>query len=142
MEELKEKIISLTLELDRVKKTSKQRFEKNKKLESEMTYLKLQHGRLENIKSFLEDKGFKSKTERGIYSVSFTVFNAIRSLMNKACPMKTPEVDGLYAVKVDGVWTTEYVFHNLCWCFRDDETGKPVGIHFFNVEEFILLQAD
>lgn len=136
-QEMKDKIVELTIENERIKKTSTQRFNKNKALESEMKYLKLQNGRLEAIKTFLSENDFPSKHERGIYSVSFTVFNAIRSLQNKSKKMKTPETNGTYAVKIEGEWYIKEVLYILCWSFIEND--KPVGVHFYKVDEFILL---
>lgn len=138
--ELNKEIVRLTLENERIKKTSKQRFQKNKKLESEMKYLNIQNGRIEVIKNFLQEQGFESKHDRGTYSVSFTVINAIKTLKNKAKITIKPEVEGIYSVKIDGKWQTKEVRYGLCWLFHNETHNRWEGIHFYNTEEFILLE--
>lgn len=140
IEELNTEIARLTVENERIKKTSKQRFEKNKKLEENKKYVDGELFKIKCINEFLTKEGFPIKHNGGIPMVNHSVINAIRSLQNKATKQTKPEVDGIYSVKIDGEWHIKDVSHRLCWMFIDKD-GNQKGIHFFNTEEFILLEA-
>ena len=140
--ELNEKIAELTIENDRIKKTSKQRFDKNKRLESQSKYLNLELSRLHAIRKYLDEGGFKPSFQGGVFMVHYSVMEAIRSLTNKSKPMKSPEVDGVYSVKIDGEWSVKKIRYRLCWQLFDSETDRFVGVHFYEISEYILLEAD
>lgn len=138
--ELHEEIARLTIENERIKKTSKQRFDKNKKLEERKVYVDGELFKIKCINEFLSDSGFELKSQGGISMVNFSVFSAIKSLQQKAVKVKKPEVNGIYSVKIDDEWYVKRVEHRLCWMFIDDD-GNQKGIHFYNTDEFILLES-
>ncbi len=140
-EELNQKIADLVLENDRIKKTSKQRFEKIKKLESNKAYVDGELYKIKCINEFLVDNEFPLKVRGGLPMINHSVFNAINSLKQKSVTLKKPEVNGTYAVKIDGLWYIKNVVHNICWRFVEGCSGNTVGIHLYNTEEFILLEA-
>lgn len=141
IQELYEEIARLTVENERIKKTSKQRFEKNKKLDENKVYVEGELFKIKCINEFLVDNGFELKTHRGLPMVSYSVFNAIRSLQEKGKIIKKPQVDGIYSVKINGDWSVKRIEHRICWMFIG-ENGDQRGIHFFDVDEFVLLEAN
>ncbi|AUR98859.1 coil containing protein [Vibrio phage 1.256.O._10N.286.45.F8] len=143
-QELYEEIARLTIENERIKKTSKQRFDKNKKIESEFTYLKMELSRVNAIKDFLKDSGFSLRSYRGQFHVAFSVFDAIKSLKDIGVKNDKPTVDGIYAVKWDGERKIVKIEHRLCWMLMCKETNKysgQTGIHQLDMSEFTLLEA-
>lgn len=143
-QELYEEIARLTIENERIKKTSKQRFDKNKKLESEFTYLKMELSRVHAIKDFLKENGFTLQGYRGQFQVAHSVINAIKSLTDIGVKNDKPTVDGIYAVKWDGERKIVQIEHRLCWMLMCKETNKfsgQTGIHMLDMSEFTLLEA-
>jgi hypothetical protein len=144
IEQLNEEIARLTVENARIKKTSNQRFDKNKKLESEFTYLKMELSRVHTIKDFLKENGFSLRGYRGQFHVAFSVMNAIKSLTDIGVKNDEPTVDGIYAVKWNGERKIVNIEHRLCWMLMCEETNKfsgQTGIHLLDMSEFTLLEA-
>ena len=144
IEQLNEEIARLTVENEKIKKTSKQRFDKNKKLESEFTYLKMELSRVHVIRDFLKENGFSFQYERGQFQVAYSVMNAIKSLTDIGVKNDEPTVDGIYAVKWDGERKIVRIEHRICWMLMCDETNKisgQTGIHRLDMSEFTLLEA-
>ena len=144
IEQLNEEIARLTIENARIKKTSKQRFNKNKKLESEFTYLKMELSRVHAIRDFLKDNGFTLQSYRGQFQVAFSVINAIKSLTDIGVKNDKPTVDGIYAVKWNGERKIVQIEYRICWMLMCKETNKysgQTGIHLLDMSEFTLLEA-
>lgn len=144
IEQLNEEIARLTVENERIKKTSKQRFDKNKKLESEFTYLKMELSRVHAIRKFLEEGGFTLQYCRGQFQVAHSVINAIKSLTEVGVKNEKPTVDGIYAVKWDGDRKIVKIEHRICWmlmCYETNKYSGQTGIHLLDMSEFTLLEA-
>ena len=140
MRELEEKIIDLTLENDRIKKTSKQRFDQNKKLKEKEKRLDILEGRFESLNGFIIENGFDRRFEHGIIErVDWSAINAITALQEKGESKNKPSVEGLYAVCIDGVYKLANIKHYISWqiSFLDDDWEV---IHFFKISDFVLIK--
>lgn len=143
IEELNQRIADLVTENERIKKTSKQRFDKNKKLEENKIYVEGELSKIKAINEFLEGNGFPVMYHQGLPMVNYSVCNAIRTLQQKGLKIDKPEVDGFYAVKVDGERKIVEIRHRLCWSVRGESSHHSgwTGIHFFNMSDFVLLEG-
>ena len=140
--ELNEKIAELVIENERIKKTSKSRFNQIKKLKVDQRKLKIMESRFKCLSNFLTEHGFSKIYQYGTERVDFSLFNALRGLIAKDKRVDAVSVDGIYAVKIDGRYRIARIFHNICWriSFIDEGGDYFNGLHFYNVTDFVLLE--
>lgn len=140
--ELSDKIAELTIENDKIKKTSKSRFNQNKELKRSKRHLEILTSRFNSLKAFLDEHGFSPRYHEGSERVDFSLFSALRGLIAKDKRMDEVSVDGVYAVKLDGVHTIVKIRHNICWriAFTSDDFNEYNELHHYNVTDFVLLE--
>ena len=140
--ELKEMIADLTIENERIKNTSKSRFNQNKELKKSKLHLELLTSRFNNLKAFLDEHGFQARYYEGRERIDFSLFNALRGLIAKDKKLESVSVDGIYAVKIDGVYKIAKIHHNMCWriSFSSDDFNESEVLHFYNATDFTLLE--
>jgi len=139
---LEEVISNLTIENERIKKTSKQRFKKNKKLENQVKRLTVLESRFKVLEEFLHDNGIAITCYSGEKRIDFSVINAIKGLKSVGVNHSSPPVNGLYAVKTNGKYRLAKIKHSICWniSLGCEEEFKP--LHFLDIDSLILIEAD
>ena len=135
--ELKELIADLKLENERIKKTSKKRFEQIKELQKENKFLKVKSRRADNLLGFLNECGFKTNFYEGCERFDFTAIEAIKYLQDLNKAIKEPRVDGRYNLIMDDEKFTCNVYHSICWMVDFD--GEKAPLHQLNVSELELI---
>ena len=135
--ELKASIADLKLENERIKKTSKKRFEKIKDLEKENKLLKTKSRRADNLLGFLNENGFKTSFYEGCERFDFTAIKAIKYLQDLNKAIKEPRVDGKYNIVMDGERFTCNVYHSICWMV--DFNGEKSPLHQLGISELELI---
>lgn len=141
MSDLSEKIAELVIENDRIKKTSKMRFNQVKKSKSESRQLARLTSRFNCLKDFLIKHDLPIKYHSGLERIDFSLFNALRGLIAKDKRIDRVSVDGIYAVKVDGEYKIAKIVHRLCWKISYiDNDDEFIGLHFINPTDFVLLE--
>lgn len=141
--ELTEKIAELTLENDRIKKTSKQRFEQIKTLKEKEKWLDISNSHFRVLKKFLVENNFDIRYEHGVRErLDWSAMKVIESLMLKGKSTSKPSVDGLYAMKIDGEYKLANIHHNICWAITFlDNPDKCKGLHHYDVEDLVLIDS-
>lgn len=137
IEDLKATIADLTVEIERIKKTSRQRFEENKKLKQENKKLNIIADRANCLLGFLVDNGFEVKYYDGFVRFDYTAMNAIRYLQDLNKVIEKPRVDGYYNVTIDGERFECDIYHSICWMILIDGCRYP--LHQVNASEFELI---
>tara|TARA_R110002020_G_C15808503_1_gene731913 strand:+ start:55 stop:489 length:435 start_codon:yes stop_codon:yes gene_type:complete len=140
--ELSDKIAELTIENNRIKKTSKSRFNQNKALKSDKRKLELLESRFKCLSEFLVNHGFPRKGRFGVERIDFSLFNALRGLIAKDKRVDSVSVDGIYAVKINGDYKIAKIHYAISWriAFVDDDYEKYNGLHFYPISDFVLLE--
>ena len=144
--ELKQKISDLVAENDRIKKTSKQRFESNKTLSRSKKRHELLESRFVTMRDFLDGRGIPMRVYQGEPRPDWSLFDEVKGLINKETKLRAPEVQGVYCLKVDGEYLLAKIKHSICWMVafknNDGEYGEYNGLHFSSVSEFILINHE
>lgn len=137
----KDKIIAdLLVENERIKKTSKKRFEENKKLKEKLSWLKEVNSRADNIVSHLNEIGYGNLANQSRGRFDWFAFTCIKYLEDLNKTIQKPRVDGIYNLTVDGErHLNAKVFHNICWIVK--LKGKePIQLHFLkDAKDFMLV---
>lgn len=134
---LKSLIADLKLENERVKSTSKKRFEQIKELKNENKFLKVKSKRSDNLLGFLNENGFKTSFYEGCERFDFTAINAVKYLQDLNKTIKEPRVDGRYNIIMDDERFTCNIYHSICWMVDFD--GEKAPLHQLNVSELELI---
>lgn len=146
IKELKEKISDLTVENERIKKTSKSRFDQIARLKLDQKNGDILKSRFKVLRDFLIRREIEIDFYECSERVDFALMRTIRGL--EALEKKKDEVSvsGIYSVLIDGNYSTVKIIRNICWAVSfEKENGKYVnyiGLHRFNISEFILHKAE
>lgn len=137
------KIAELTIEIDRVKKTSKQRFDKNKELKNVETRVNFLTGMNDSINRFFKDEDIHIDYYSPNFRMNTFVIGIVRGLLNKGVKNKKPlgTEGGIYAVKIDGNYKIAKIQYHINYQITFDiESDKNyLMLHLFDIEEFIFL---
>ena len=144
IQELQEKLTEILLENDRIKKTSKQRYNQIKELKLKEKRLNILNSRFDSLKEFLLKGSFPIKIYEGIPRIEWSAMNAIRGLMAKDKTTTDVSVEGLYSVKINDEWKLARIKNYICWqiMFINDNEPMYNGLHFYDISKFVLLEIE